>query len=109
MATASIDRYISNSKGDRIKLQLVRKLTRDRCCIQKLSLFSIIFRFLFSLRFQAGPFVLLHDQYFVLLLVESSRFYYLYQVGFIVLIYLLNLLYLIEHLSFKMKVFKLLV
>lgn len=102
MAAESIGKYTSNSKGDRIKLRLVRRLTRDKYCIQKLNLFSIIFRSLFSLPFQAGPFALLQAESFVLLLIGSTHFYYLYQVGFIVLIYLLNLHHLPTHLHLIM-------
>ena len=96
-AAASIDRYISNSKGDHIESRLAQKLTPDRYCIQKLSLFSIIFRYLFSLLVQAGLFFLLQDQDFILRPAESFRYYYLYQVGFIVLIYLLNSHYFIKY------------
>jgi len=86
VAAASIDIYISNSKGDRIRLRLVRKLIRDRCYIQKLSLFSSIFRFLFYLQFQVKLFIFpqarsffsFHYQFVVLLLIESYHYYYLY-------------------------------
>ena len=109
MAAASINKYISNNKGDRIKLQLVQMRTQDRCCIQKLTLFFIIYRFSFSLQFQARPFVLLQDESYVLLLIESYLTNYLYQIGLIILIYLLNLHYLTIHLHFNVKEFKLLV
>ncbi len=114
VAAASIDIYISNSKDDRIRLRLVQRLIRDRCYIQKLSLFSIIFRFLFYLQFQVKLFILpqvrsffsFHYQFVVLLLIESYHFYYLYQVRLSALIYLLNLYYLTLHLHFNLYFFK---
>ena len=97
----SIGRCISNSKGDRIGLRLVRRLTPDRCCIRKRSPFFIIFRLTFFIRFQLGAFVFFQVGAFVLVLVGFSRLYYLCQVEFIVLIYLLNLQDLSLHLHFN--------
>jgi len=113
VAAASIDIYISNSKGDHIMLRLVRRLIRDRCYIQKLSLFSTIFSFLFYLQFQVKLFILpqarsffsFHHQFVVLLLIGSYHFYYLYQFKLSALIYLLNLYYLILHQHFNLYVF----